>query len=251
MAIPIRCLAAGWAPVAVSTRRLRVPWARVAIPARRYRAGRPRVAFTVACPAAGIGCIAVPSAHISTGSTARREIGIGATLMSRRLGARGRHHRGACHRKPYSSVHLPRGRPPMFGPTRFSRESSHRWANLPMATLCRDREGIVVAGQIRQARIRAEYAAWYPTIQVATWLPARSVARAVERQLLGAPSPYRLGPRWVPGPRLLDDGHFLFRGGNARNSTARSRREDTGPPGADGPSQWSTGEEPRPTAFDT
>jgi len=108
-----------------------------------------------------------------------------------------------------------------------------------------------VAGQIRQARIRAEYAAWYPTIQVATWLPARSVARAVERQLLGEPSPYSLGPRWVPGPRLLDDRHFSFRGGKPRSPSIRSRREDSPSPGPDSTRQRSTGEEHRPTALDT
>ena len=85
-----------------------------------------------------------------------------------------------------------------------------------------------MAEPIRQARIRAEYAAWYPTIQVATWLPARSVARAVERQLLGEASQWSLGPRWLPGPRLLDDRHFFFRGGGQRDPVTRSRREDPG-----------------------
>jgi hypothetical protein len=87
-----------------------------------------------------------------------------------------------------------------------------------------------VAEPIRQARIRAEYAAWYPTIQVATWLPARAVARAVERQLLGEPSQWSLGPRWLPGPRMLDDRHFLFRGGSPRDSATRSRKEDAPAP---------------------
>lgn len=89
-----------------------------------------------------------------------------------------------------------------------------------------------MAEPIRQARIRAEYAAWYPTIQVATWLPARSVARAVERQLLGEPSQWSLGPRWLPGPRLLDDRHFYFRGGAPRDPVIRSRREDDPAPGS-------------------
>jgi hypothetical protein len=104
-------------------------------------------------------------------------------------------------------------------------------------------------GQIRQARIRAEYAAWYPAIQVATWLPARSVARAVERQLTGESSPYSLGPRWLPGPRLLDNRHFLFRGGGHRDPGTRSRKEDThGPdPGLRPPN----GDQSQPTAFDT
>ncbi|HKT59006.1 MAG TPA: hypothetical protein VJQ46_03085 [Gemmatimonadales bacterium] len=83
-----------------------------------------------------------------------------------------------------------------------------------------------MAEHIRQARVRAEYAPWYPTIQVATWLPARSVARAVERQLLGETSRWSLGPRWLPGPRLLDDRHFYFRGGSERDPTARSRKGD-------------------------
>jgi len=108
-----------------------------------------------------------------------------------------------------------------------------------------------VAGQIRQARIRAEYAAWYPTIQVATWLPARSVARAVERQLLGESSPFSLGPRWVPGPRLLDDRHFFFRGGKPRSPSTRSRREDPPSPSPDSTRERSPVEEHPPTAFDT
>jgi hypothetical protein len=106
-----------------------------------------------------------------------------------------------------------------------------------------------VAGQIRQARIRAEYAAWYPTIQVATWLPARSVARAVERQLLGEPTQWSLGPRWLPGPRLLDDRHFYFRGGTQRDAVTRSRREDGEAP--EFPRRPSNGDEQQPTAFDT
>jgi len=106
-----------------------------------------------------------------------------------------------------------------------------------------------VAGQIRQARIRAEYAAWYPTIQVATWLPARSVARAVERQLVGEPSQWSLGPRWLPGPRLLDDRHFRFRGGAQRDPVTRSRREDV--EATEPAPRPSNGEEQPPTAFDT
>ena len=108
----------------------------------------------------------------------------------------------------------------------------------------------VLAEPIRQARIRAEYAAWYPTIQVATWLPARSVARAVERQLLGEPSQWSLGPRWVPGPRLLDDRHFFFRGGSERDPVTRSRREDstpgTGRPAPSGEQPWVEGNQPGP-----
>jgi len=107
-----------------------------------------------------------------------------------------------------------------------------------------------VAEPIRQARIRAEYAAWYPTIQVSTWLPARSVARAVERQVLGEPSQWSLGPRWVPGPRLLDERHFYFRGGSRRDPVTRSRREDSPPdtarPPSAGEQQWIDGTQAGP-----
>ena len=79
----------------------------------------------------------------------------------------------------------------------------------------------------RQTRLRREYAAWYPTISVGTWIPASTVARAVMRQLLERESPKALCPRWEPGPRILDERHFKFRGGSAaRDPAARSRRED-------------------------
>jgi hypothetical protein len=81
--------------------------------------------------------------------------------------------------------------------------------------------------RVRQARLRNEYAAWYPTIAVITWTPAATVARAVARQLLQGEPPWALGPRWAVGPRLLDDRHFEFRGGSEdRLPTSRTRRED-------------------------
>jgi hypothetical protein len=81
--------------------------------------------------------------------------------------------------------------------------------------------------RVRQARLRNEYAAWYPTIAVSIWTPAVTVARAVARQLLHGEPAWALGPRWSVGPRLLDDRHFEFRGGSEdRLPTARTRRED-------------------------
>jgi hypothetical protein len=84
----------------------------------------------------------------------------------------------------------------------------------------------------REARLRPEFASWYPAISVATWLPASSAARAVRRQLLEGEPPW--APRWQPGPRLLSDEHFYFRGGTARRSSGRTRvgdRPGTGEPG--------------------
>jgi hypothetical protein len=75
--------------------------------------------------------------------------------------------------------------------------------------------------RVRQARLRPEYAAWFPSIAVAVWIPASTVARKVARQL-------REGqPRWETGPRILSDLHFTFRGGMPRGaSLARTRSED-------------------------
>jgi hypothetical protein len=79
----------------------------------------------------------------------------------------------------------------------------------------------------RQARIRNEYAAWYPTLSVVTWVPARTVARKVARHLLdGEPS---WAPRWAVGPRLLDPAHFEFRRGHDRDPTVRTRLGEVPP----------------------
>jgi hypothetical protein len=55
---------------------------------------------------------------------------------------------------------------------------------------------------------------------VATWLPAKMIARKVARQLLKGE------PRWEVGRRLLDERHFAFRGGPERSATLRTRAGD-------------------------
>ena len=78
----------------------------------------------------------------------------------------------------------------------------------------------------REARLRPAYAAWYPTITVASWVSAKTVARTVARQLLDG-EPHGAGlPRWAPGQRILDDRHFMFRGGFPQPPETRSRRAD-------------------------
>ena len=82
-------------------------------------------------------------------------------------------------------------------------------------------------GRGRQARLRREYAAWYPSIELPTWHPAKKLAGVVARQLLKGEPRHLEPPRWEPGPRILDDRHFEFRGGEApRPSGTRTRRED-------------------------
>lgn len=81
---------------------------------------------------------------------------------------------------------------------------------------------------LRQARLRNEYAAWYPLIPVNVWVPARSVARTVAHQLVGDREDHcwTLAPRWAVGPRILDNRHFTFRGGEQRTSDTRIRPQD-------------------------
>jgi hypothetical protein len=62
----------------------------------------------------------------------------------------------------------------------------------------------------RQVRVRVQYASWYPSIPPRVWQRAETVRHLVFRQLRhGSPS-------WQPGPRVLSDVHFEFRGSSAR-----------------------------------
>jgi len=82
----------------------------------------------------------------------------------------------------------------------------------------------------RQARLRNEFAAWYPTIAVNCWTPAVTLARKVAQQLSGDGPAW--APRWERGARILDDRHFDFRGGLSRPAHLRTRSEDAGGGGA-------------------
>jgi hypothetical protein len=65
-----------------------------------------------------------------------------------------------------------------------------------------------VEGNIREARLRPEYADLYPALQAGVWLPAT----AVGQQLLLWHLSQAVTPK---GERLLTDEHFEFRGGAA------------------------------------
>jgi hypothetical protein len=77
-----------------------------------------------------------------------------------------------------------------------------------------------LVGARRQARLRREYAPWYPLIGVTAWMPAQSAANAVRRQLVDGEPPW--APKWELGRRVLDERHLLFRGGADRDATQRS-----------------------------
>jgi hypothetical protein len=78
-----------------------------------------------------------------------------------------------------------------------------------------------VQENMREARLRPQYADLYPGVQPGVWLPATVVGQ----QLLL----WHLATAAVPqGERLMTDEHFEFRGGRARGPTngTRSRAGD-------------------------
>ena len=82
-----------------------------------------------------------------------------------------------------------------------------------------------MAVKSRQARLRSEYASWYPNISLSIWFPVSVVVRKVTRQLVHGDS--TLAPRWAASGRILDDRHFEFRGGEDRDAGLRTRAGDT------------------------
>ena len=64
-------------------------------------------------------------------------------------------------------------------------------------------------GLIREARLRPEYAAFYPGVQPDVWLPATTIGQQLLLWHLTAPATPQ-------GERLMADGHFEFRGGKKR-----------------------------------
>ncbi len=76
-------------------------------------------------------------------------------------------------------------------------------------------------GEIREARLRPEFASFYPGVEPGVWLPATTVGQ----QLLL----WHLAKAITPqGERLMAEDHFEFRGGtraSVRNGT-RTRAGD-------------------------
>lgn len=75
---------------------------------------------------------------------------------------------------------------------------------------------------VREARLLPQFEHLYPGVPPGVWLPAADLGAALLMQHLRAPSPPELGPR------LLDEQHFEFRGGNGRGtgSPLRTRHGD-------------------------
>src|SRR5689334_22021691 len=82
--------------------------------------------------------------------------------------------------------------------------------------------GVVVAA--REARVRPEFALWYPGFRPDVWYPAGAVRMAVTMQL------HTGSPRWAAAGRVPTNDHFEFRGGEpARRVGARTRDDDPAP----------------------
>ena len=75
----------------------------------------------------------------------------------------------------------------------------------------------------RQARLRAEFAELYPAVPPRVWIEASEVGASLLRWITGG------GAALPPGPRLLAEEHFEFRGGELPRGSVgspRTRRED-------------------------
>ena len=74
----------------------------------------------------------------------------------------------------------------------------------------------------RKARLRPEFASWYPYLEAGKWKSAAVLADRVVAHTLGRPD-----ASFVAGERALDPDHFEFRGKQARPRFLRNRRDDT------------------------
>jgi hypothetical protein len=82
-----------------------------------------------------------------------------------------------------------------------------------------------MGSNIREARLRPQYASLYPALEADIWQPASSIGRQLLLWHLTASIP-------PEGERLMSEEHFEFRGGAPRNgadANARTRHADRRP----------------------
>jgi hypothetical protein len=77
--------------------------------------------------------------------------------------------------------------------------------------------------EVREARLRPEFAAVYPQLEPGVWQDAAALAEQMLTEHLLRPS-----PGYMLSDRVLAEEHFEFRGGNQGNRPriARTRRTD-------------------------
>jgi hypothetical protein len=95
------------------------------------------------------------------------------------------------------------------------------WVALPLTPCQQESRGFPMQ---REARLRPEYAHFYPMLEPGKWEPAASVAeKIVATRLL------QLADTFVWHDRVLAEAHFEFRGGSARRDTSQDGRARTQP----------------------
>jgi hypothetical protein len=77
--------------------------------------------------------------------------------------------------------------------------------------------------EVREARLRPEFAAMYPRVEPGVWQDATALAEQMLTEHLLRPS-----PGYMLSDRVLAEEHFEFRSGNHRSRPriARTRRTD-------------------------
>ena len=78
--------------------------------------------------------------------------------------------------------------------------------------------------EVRQARLRPEFAQLYPGLEPGTWQDAVALAEQILSEHLLRPS-----PGYMLSDRLLAEEHFEFRGGDHRGRPRISRTRRTDP----------------------
>jgi hypothetical protein len=75
----------------------------------------------------------------------------------------------------------------------------------------------------RQARLRSEYAEWYPDLWAREWHDAEwATEKVLQQQRKGSPA-------WGLGQRILSEAHFEFQGGDFNPHAGRDRRREIPP----------------------
>ena len=76
-------------------------------------------------------------------------------------------------------------------------------------------------GNVREARLRPEFASLYPGLEAGVWLPATTIGQKLLLWHLATAAPPQ-------GERLMAEEHFDFRGGRSAESRngARTRASD-------------------------
>lgn len=92
----------------------------------------------------------------------------------------------------------------------------------------------------REARVRPQFAEWYPKIPPGVWHDAVWTREMVLAQLRGG------SPKWMHDGRVLSDRHFEFQGGQGGQRRSADERRRILPPFTGTPGAAESGKPPGP-----